>query len=104
MGNPYRGEVELTVNGAPVTLRLTLGALAELEDGLGEDSILGLVERFETGGFNVRDIAAVIRAGLAGGGVPMDPGTLAEAEIDGGPMAAARAAARLLNLTFAVPE
>jgi hypothetical protein len=49
MANPHRGEVEVLVDGVPRTARLTLGALAELEEELGEGSLVALVERLEGG-------------------------------------------------------
>jgi hypothetical protein len=59
MGNPWAGEVAITVDGVPRVMRLTLGALAELEAGLGEASIIALIERFEAGRFSGRDVLAV---------------------------------------------
>ena len=66
--NPYRGEVEATLGGQPYRLRLTLGALAELEAALEAESLPALLERFEQGRFSARDIIAVITAGLHGAG------------------------------------
>ncbi|MGR3371163.1 gene transfer agent family protein [Pseudooceanicola nanhaiensis] len=103
MGNPYHGEVALVLNGERVVMRLTLGALAELEATLGEDTLVALVERFEGGSFSSRDVMALIVAGLRGGGWRGRAEDLLSAEIEGGPMAAARAAAELLARAFAVP-
>ena len=47
MANPWRGDVTLVINGQQHVARLTLGALAELEDALDEGSLIALVERFE---------------------------------------------------------
>ena len=104
MVNPYAGEVALVVNGERQVLKLTLGALAELEEALGAGSLVELVERFEGGRFSVRDVLALILAGLRGGGWTGDVETLAGAEIAGGPVAAARVAAQLLARAFAMPE
>jgi hypothetical protein len=103
MANPYRGEVELSIDGEPRTLRLTLGALAELENNLGCESLLEMITRFETGGFRVSDLVALITAGLNGGGWKIDEVELLKRTIDGGPLAAAQAAARLLKITFTLP-
>lgn len=84
-------------------MRLTLSALAELEAGLGAQSLVEVVGRFETGAFRVADLIAILRAGLGGGGWRISEEALSVAEIEGGPLAAARAAARLLKLTFALP-
>jgi len=103
-GNPYAGEVTLVIDGRPHVLRLTLGALAELEAGMQAGSLMDLVERFENARFSTRDVLALIVAGLRGGGWQGRAEDLMQAEIEGGPMAASRAAARLLSLAFAMPE
>ena len=36
MGNPWRGEVTLVIDGEAQVLKLTLGALAELEEALAK--------------------------------------------------------------------
>jgi hypothetical protein len=104
MVNPYRGEVALGIAGEAVVMRLTLGALAELEARLETGSILELVERFETGAFKATDLVALLHAGLRGGGWAGSEADLLGLSIDGGPVAAAQAAARLLKVTFSVPE
>lgn len=96
--------MELVIDGAPHVLRLTLGALAELEDSLGEDTLIALVERFETNGFSSRDVLALLKVGLRGGGSDVSDDDLLHAEIEGGPIAAARAAAELLARAFVAPE
>ncbi len=97
--NPWRGEVALTVNGEPRILRLSLGALATLEAELAEDSLVAMVERFEAGRFRAGDLIALLAAAL---GEPRE--RVARAEIGGGAVAAAQAAAELLRLTFQLPE
>ncbi len=94
----------LVVDGTRQVARLTLGALAELEDTLGAGSVLALAERFESNGFSSRDVVALLGAGLRGGGAEVTDAQLMHAEIDGGPMAAAKAAAELLARAFTVPE
>ncbi len=102
--NPYRGEVALTVDGQQYTMRLTLGALAALEATMAEDSLLALVERFEKGAFSAADLIALLYAGLQGGGAEIDREALAGAQIEGGPLAAARAGALLLKRAFSTPD
>jgi len=103
MANPYAGEVALVVDGRRRVMKLTLGALAELEAALDSGTLIDLVERFEGGGFSSRDVLALIVAGLRGGGWDGDAADLLRAEIDGGPVGAARAAAELLTRAFTVP-
>ncbi|MCR8723630.1 gene transfer agent family protein [Frigidibacter sp. ROC022] len=104
MANPWAGEVEIVIDGVPRRMKLTLGALAELEAGLGAESLPALVERFEGGSFSTRDVLALIVAGLRGGGwAECSPAALMGADIGGGPVGAARAAAELLARAFALP-
>lgn len=104
MANPWAGEVALVIDGQERVLKLTLGALAELEASLKADSLVALVERFETGKCSSRDVLALVVAGLRGGGADVTAADLLSADIAGGPMAAARAAAELLARAFMVPE
>ncbi len=104
MGNPWAGEVEVYLDGERQVMRLTLGALAELEAGMQADSLVAMVERFESGAFSSRDVLAVIVAGLRGGGWPGDVRDLLTAEIEGGPVEAARLAGQLLARAFAFPQ
>ena len=102
--NPWAGEVALTVDGEPRRMKLTLGALAELEAALGAEGLIPLVERFEAGAFGARDVAALVAAGLRGGGLEITRAEVLSADIEGGPLAAARAAAELLARAFSLPE
>ncbi|MEM7722879.1 MAG: gene transfer agent family protein [Pseudomonadota bacterium] len=103
MANPYAGEVALTLDGQRHCLKLTLGALAELEARLEAGSLTELVARFEGDSLRARDVLMLIAAGLRGAGWEGDLPDLLRAEIEGGPMEAARVAARLLALAFRVP-
>lgn len=103
MANPWAGEVAVVLNGTPLVAKLTLGALAELEAGLGAGSLVELAERFESGRFGARDVVAVLVAGLRGGGWQGSLADLQGAEVGGGPMAAVRIAGELLARAFAVP-
>ena len=102
--NPWSGEVALVIGGERRVLKLTLGALAELEAALETGTLVELVERFEGGAFSTRDVLALIVAGLRGGGWQGRAGDLVAAEIEGGPVGAARAAAELLARAFMLPE
>ena len=103
MANPWAGEVGLVIDGQRRSLKLTLGALAELEQRLETGTLVALVERFESGAFSSRDVLELIVAGLRGGGADLYASDLLQAEIEGGPMAAAQAAAELLARAFTLP-
>lgn len=103
MANPMRGEVALVLDGRPHVARLTLAALAELEAELQADGLTGLVARLDEGRISSREILAVLVAGLRGGGWSGRAGDLLTVQIEGGPLEAARVAARLLALAFRSP-
>lgn len=103
MANPFAGEVVVTLEGVPHVAKLTLGALAELELTLGEETLVDLVTRFEAGRISSRDVLALLVAGLRGGGWQGRAEDLRTVEIGGGPVGAARAAAELLARAFALP-
>lgn len=104
MANPWAGEVCLSIDGTPRKMKLTLGALAELEARLETGTLVDLVQRFETGACSTRDVLALIVAGLRGGGWNVGPAELLSADIEGGPVAAAQAAAHLLVRAFSPPD
>ncbi|MEO0681857.1 MAG: GTA-gp10 family protein [Pseudomonadota bacterium] len=101
MANPVRGEAAITVEGRARRMRLSLGALAELEAAIDAGGLAALAERFEGGAFTTRDLIALLGAGLRGGGWDVSDRELANMEIEGGAAGAARAGARLLAATFA---
>ena len=81
MANPWTGEVTLVIDGNPRVTKLTLGALAELEQELETGSLVELVQRFETGKFSAKDVLALIAAGLHGAGQSMSADELGRADI-----------------------
>jgi hypothetical protein len=103
MANPWAGEVAVVLDGRRHVAKLTLGALAELEDTLATGSLIDLVRRFEAGGFSSRDVLALLVAGLRGGGWQGTAADLRSVEIEGGPMEAGRIAAELLARAFTLP-
>ena len=64
--NGVRGEVEVVLGGVPRRLCLTLGALAEMETGLGVSGLEALGVRM--GGVSAGDLMVVLAALLRGGG------------------------------------
>lgn len=64
--NGARGEVVAVLAGAERRLCLTLGALAEIETGLGLEGLSGLAERMRA--LSARDLMVVLGALLRGGG------------------------------------
>ena len=100
MVNRYRGETALMVEGRALPMRLTLGALAELEQAFAVDSLPALGERFATGRLSARDVSRILAAGLRGAGSSFGEQEVAEMPFDGGLNGAIHAAIALLEATF----
>ncbi len=88
--NPARGEVVVTIAGAPRRLCLTLGALARIEAALGLSDWSQLPERIAT--LSAGDLSAVLSALLDGGGEPAEIADRATAPEAASALAAALAA------------
>jgi hypothetical protein len=101
MVNRYRGEVALMVEGRALPMRLTLGALAELEDAFLVENLPALGERFAAGRLSARDITRILSAGLRGAGGTLPVDEVAALSFDGGLNGAIAAAIALLDATFA---
>ncbi len=100
MVNIHRGEIDASIDGKKLTLCLTLGALAELENALQADDLVSLGERFSSGKVSARHLIVIIGAGLRGAGNNISDEQLANLPIEGGLTGAASIAARLLQATF----
>jgi len=101
MPNPHRGEVAAILDGQEYTLRLTLGALAELETALESPDLVALAERFERGALTACEAIAIIGAGLRGAGNDISDADVARMTPDGGIAALIKTAAALLTKAFA---
>lgn len=90
MANGVRGEVVVVLAGKRRRVCLTLGALAEMETGLGVDGLEGVAARMKA--LSARDLMVVLAALLRGGGEGAFADGLARAAVD--PREAAEAVAR----------
>ncbi|WP_338576437.1 GTA-gp10 family protein [Brevundimonas olei] len=90
MVNGVRGEVVAGLAGAERKLCLTLGALAEIETGLGVAGMAALAERMKA--LSAGDLMVVLAALLRGGGEGALADELARAPVD--PREAAEAVAK----------
>jgi hypothetical protein len=100
MPNLHRGEIEAIFDGRPMTLCLTLGALAELEAAFGDEDMLALANRFAKGRLSARDAIRVLGAGLRGAGQDISDGDVARLQAEDGAAGFVDVVARLLTATF----
>jgi hypothetical protein len=85
--NRIRGEAGLTAGGKVYRMLLTLGALAEIEDGLGLADLSGIGARLKQ--VRAADLAVVAAALLRGGGHEMTPADVLRLPCDLGALVAA---------------
>jgi hypothetical protein len=104
MANHHRGEIDAELNGEPYTLCLTLGALAELEASFGDQDMLALAKRFESGRLSARDAIRILGAGLRGAGHDVSDAQVAAMKCDAGAAGMVRIVAGLLEATFGSVE
>lgn len=104
MANLHRGEIDAVLDGQPLRLCLTLGALAELESTFGDEDMLALAERFSRGRLSSRDAARIIGAGLRGAGHQVTDDAVARMRAEGGAAGFVDIVSRLLTATFGAAE
>ena len=100
MANTHRGEIEAKLDGKTFRLCLTLGALAELEAAFGDEDMLALATRFETGRLSARDCVRIIGSGLRGAGYEIADADVGAMTAEGGAAGFVDIVARLLRATF----
>jgi hypothetical protein len=91
MPNRIRGEAELLAGGKSFRLLLTLGALAEIEDGLGLEDLGQIASRLRHA--HAGDLAIVTAALLRGGGHEITPADVLRLPCDLGALVRAVSAA-----------
>jgi len=101
MANKYRGEVEAVLDGTAHRLVLTLNALAELEASFGEEDMVALAGRFDSGRLKAADCVRIIGAGLRGAGYAVTDAEVGNMQAEGGAAGFVRIVAELLAATFA---
>lgn len=87
MPNRIRGEAALCAGGRDYRLLLTLGALAEIEDGLGLENLSAVATRLKS--VRAADLAVVAAALLRGGGHALSPADVLRLPCDLGALVAA---------------
>lgn len=100
MANHHRGDVDLDLASGRLTLRLTLGALAEIEAAFGAADLVALGERLQGGRLASRDLLALLGAAARGAGEPVSNADLAGRIIAADLPACVAALGRLLAETF----
>ncbi|MEL6111212.1 MAG: GTA-gp10 family protein [Pseudomonadota bacterium] len=81
MSSPHpRGDATLTIDGEDHRLRLTLGALADIETALGARTIGDLQDRLKDP--SLGDLLMILHALLTGGGAQMTLAALRASDLD----------------------
>ncbi len=93
--NPYRGEVALKVDGKTRKFKMTLGAIAMLEDRLKTKSSREIFERFAQAKYTADDLINVLECAYYGAN--NDYLDIADCVIEGGAKAAAETAMELIK-------
>lgn len=75
MANKERGDIAVTLGGRKFALRPTYEALCEIEEATGV-KIVPLAAMFAAKHFGMRDMTAVVTAGLKAAGEPATAGTV----------------------------
>jgi hypothetical protein len=104
MANRHRGDAPLALGGRTLSLRLTLGGLAELEDALGAGDLVGLSERLGQGRLATRDLIAILRIGLKGAGHRLDDAEIEALTLENGLEPILAAVAALFAGAFGVAD
>ena len=98
MANPYRGEVALRFGEVEHTARLSLQALAEIEQRLELKSIADLFDRLIKARFSSNELVFILEQGLIAAGMAAEEASEAVASL--GFPEAVEAVSELLEATF----
>lgn len=98
--NPLRGEMDVELSGRRYRLVLTLGALAQLEQGSRLGSLSQLLQRMEQGDLRASDLIALLQAALAGGGQNLPRDEVANLQHADGLSGLFRTLVALMDITF----
>ena len=100
MHNKYGGEISTRLDGKVYRLCLSLGALAELEAAFGDEDMIALACRFQSGKLKAADAIRVIAAGLRGAGNDISDEAVAAMRHEDGASAYVSIVVQLLAATF----
>jgi len=104
MINALRGEALWRYGGRDYRLCLTLGALAELEHHFAAEGFEALAQRLTQGALSSRDVVALLRAGLRGGGEEIKSDFVECLPVSAIFPEAFEAIANMLQAAFGAPE
>lgn len=100
MANQRRGEAPLEIGGRRLSLKLTLGGLAELEDLFGTRGLTGLGERLGEAEISTRELIGIVRIGLKGAGHELGDSEIEALPFEDGLQPLVTAVARMFVLAF----
>ncbi len=100
----HRGEVDWVLDDRRYPLRLTLGALAEIEAAYGEEGLTALGRRLSSGRLGAKDLVTLAGAALRGGGADLGDAELARLLPASAVPQLVETLGRLLSMTFGEVE
>ncbi len=99
MANPLKGEIKLSLNKKEYKARLTIDALMQIEDALGQ-GIIKLAQRMSEGDVRIRDLVTVLLPALRGGGNDLQQTEVNKIVQDAGIVESTKVVATLLATTL----
>ena len=99
MANPLKGEIKLSLNKKEYKARLTIDALMQIEDALGQ-GIIKVAQRMGEGDVRIRDLVTVLLPALRGGGNDLQQTQINKIVQDAGIVESTKVVATLLATTL----
>lgn len=99
MANPLKGQIKINLASKEYTARLTIDALMQIEDALGE-GIIKVASRMGEGDVRIKDLVTVLLPALRGGGNDLQANDINKIVQDAGIVQATKSVAMLLAQTL----
>jgi hypothetical protein len=99
MANPLKGEIKVSLNNKEYKTRLTIDALMQIEDALGQ-GIIKVAQRMGEGDVRIKDLTTVLLPALRGGGNDLQQSDINKLVQDAGIVESTKVVATLLAQTL----
>lgn len=99
MANPLKGQIKINLASKEYTARLTIDALMQIEDALGQ-GIIKVAQRMGEGDVRIRDLVTVLLPAIRGGGNDIQQKEINQLVQDAGIVETTKVVANLLAQTL----